>query len=165
MSVKIAESKLRQIIREELNEMIGGPGGKYERPVRGRYNPYDDSEEEVPDQDPPGPGDLKILGYEWIEEYNDPEMGSQQGDLVIDFSIDDDKIKAKYTLTSFILSKESVVEDITYAINEELGESEQVDEAAVAEALGPNMLNDIMAELAESQRAYQAQADANSRYY
>ena len=164
-STKLTESKLRQIIREELNEMIGGPGGKYERPVRGRYNPYDDSEEEVPDQDPPGPGDLKILGYEWIEEYNDPEMGSQQGDLVIDFSIDDDKIKAKYTLTSFILSKESVVEDITYAINEELGESEQVDEAAVAEALGPNMLNDIMAELAESQRAYQAQADANSRYY
>ena len=85
-------------------------------------------------------------------------------------------MEAIKTFTSFISHKRMVVEDIAFAINEmlenaaldrdeELDESDLLDEATVESALGPNMLNDIMAELAESQRAYQAQADANSRYY
>ena len=148
--MRINESKIRQIIREEARRVLR-EGGDDEQKHKDRIASFetgyefghDDAEEEL------SGGALEISRAEWFDLYNDASSSSQGGEIEIDYSKGDGTRSATITVSSYTESESYIVE----RISDELSVSE--DEARAA--LG-SKLNDIMRELENSDRIYQQDA-------
>lgn len=109
-------------------------------------------------------GSLSINDINWEVEYNDPEMGSQQGNINVGFSWMGEPGEAVVSIVSFTESAKYIVERITEEINYSINlmknteTSEQfVTERQVEHEMGEG-LDQLMQQLAEEEDLYNRQA-------
>jgi hypothetical protein len=147
--MRISESRIRQIIRQEARRAL-------------REGTSTD-------------GALEISNVAWDVVYNDPEMGSQQGNVVFNFKFGKGADGApivevenfEVSVVSFMTREKDLLESITERIVEKIqdnlidDEREDIElpagieaEEWVRAALGPD-LKKIMDSLEESERQYQ----------
>lgn len=102
-------------------------------------------------------GGLVINSAEYETEYNDPDLGSQQSKILLTFTYKGEGKEATKRFTYFDQSEETVIEDITFAINYAIdpdAEEPIVNEATVKEVLGKERLQKIMNEFEKDADAY-----------
>jgi hypothetical protein len=170
--MKISSGALRQIIREEYRRVLEESEGAPERHRRPMSPPR------MMRRRPRFCSDLRIENLVWDVVYSDPDLGTQQGEILFDFSFVDPDGKPvsgseKLTLTSFLFpSKDdlierfkSVLEDLNYekggpTINFAPGDDLYVYKDSVADAELEKMIDSIEAadreynELASWSRGY-----------
>lgn len=109
-------------------------------------------------------GSLSINDINWEVEYNDPEMGSQQGNINVGFSWMGEPGEVVVSIVSFTETAKYIVERITEEINYSINlmknteNSEQfVAESQVKHEMGEG-LDQLMQQLAEEEDLYNKQA-------
>lgn len=136
--MRITESRIRQIIREETHRII---------------SEGDDNDLQ---------NDLQIEGFEWDDQHNDAGTQSQGGELTLTFSVGGmTDMKATRYISSYIMSEPSLLEDLTDEINSTLEQNNLpgVSPERAASALAPK-LKGIMDALRDSENIYQRDAAA-----
>jgi hypothetical protein len=133
--MKLSISSLRKIIREEYRRML------YEN--EGEQNP------------------VKLSNFSWDEQYNDPEMGTEQGSINFDISYmsPDGEVyegQLEATMTSFEDSEKRILDIIGMYVDGFLEENgaEPLPEGSIESLVDNSSLKKVQAGIRQSKEDY-----------